>query len=203
MHSIRRFLVPALALVVGVAMYAAPDPVVARRDADAFKVKLAEISRRGGEAPARSQPASTTVTESEVNGYIALELTDDLPSGIVSPAVLMLGQGRASGQAVVDLDKVRQSIGATSVLNPLSYLRGRLPVVATGTLAARDGVARLQFESATVSGVRVPKVVLQQIVSYYSKSERFPSGISLDDPFTLPAGIREIQVQKGQSIVVQ
>ena len=96
----------------------------------------------------------------------------------------MLGQGRTTGQAVVDLDRVRQGMGATSVLNPLSYLRGRLPVVATGTIESKDGIARLQFESATVAGVRVPKFVLQQIVSYYSKSERYPSGVNLDDPFT-------------------
>ena len=200
--ALRRFQVPALAILLGGALYAAPDPTVVRRDADAFKVKVAEITRRGA-ATAESPRANTTVTESEVNGYLALELSDDLPSGVVSPAVLLLGQGRASGQAVVDLDRVRQGMGATGVLNPLSYLRGRLPVVATGTLASRDGLARLQFESATVSGVRVPKIVLQQIVSYYSRSERFPSGISLDDPFTLPAGIREIQVERGRAIVVQ
>lgn len=202
MLSIWRFLLPATAIVLSGALHAAPDPTAARRDADAFKVKVAEITRRGT-ATADSPRANTTVTESEVNGYLALELSDDLPAGVVSPAVLLLGQGRASGQAVVDLDRVRQGIGATGVLNPLSYLRGRLPVVATGTLASRDGVARLQFESATVSGVRVPKIVLQQIVSYYSRSDKFPSGISLDDPFTLPAGIREIQVERGRAIVVQ
>jgi hypothetical protein len=197
----RRFVLAALAIFLTSTLHAVPDPVVARRDADAFKVKVAEITRRGGAPAERSPGASTTVTESEVNGYLALELGDNLPAGVVSPAVVMLGQGRTSGQAVVDLDRVRQSMGATSVLNPLSYLRGRLPVVATGTLTSRDGVARLQFESATVSGVRVPKVVLQQIVSYYSRSETFPSG--LDDPFTLPAGIREIQVERGRAIVIQ
>jgi hypothetical protein len=199
----RRLVLAALGVLLTSTLHAVPDPIVARRDADAFKVKVAEITRRGGAAAERPQRASTTVTESEVNGYLALEIADDLPSGVVSPAVVMLGQGRATGQAVVDLDRVRQGMGATSALNPLSYLRGRLPVVATGTLASRDGVARLQFESATVSGVRVPKVVLQQIVSYYSRSETFPSGINLDDPFSLPAGIREIQVQRGQAIVVQ
>jgi hypothetical protein len=199
----RWFLLASLGILLTSALYAVPDPIVARRDADAFKVKVAEITRRGGAPAARPERASTTVTESEVNGYLTLEIADDLPSGVVSPAVVMLGQGRASGQAVVDLDRVRQGMGATSILNPLSYLRGRLPVVATGTLASQDGVARLQFESATVSGVRVPKVVLQQIVNYYSRSERFPSGISLDDPFTLPAGIREIQVQRGRAIVIQ
>ena len=182
---------------------ATADPAVARRDADAFKLKVAEITRRGGVAPTATGHARTTVMESEVNGYLAVEVGDVLPSGVVSPTVTLLGQGRTTGQAVVDLDHVRQGIGATSALNPLSYLRGRLPVVATGTIESRDGVARLQFESATVSGVPVPKFVIQQIVGYYSRSARYPSGVNLDDPFTLPARIREIRVERGQAIVVQ
>ena len=125
----------------GLSSVATPDPVVARRDADAFRVKLGEISRRGGEAATvRPDAARTTVTEPEVNGYLTLDVADDLPAGVVSPNVVMLGQGRASGQAVVDLDRVRQGLGANSVLNPLSYLRGRLPVVATGTLESHDGI---------------------------------------------------------------
>ena len=182
---------------------ATPDPAVARRDADAFKTKVAEITRRGGVATTAASHTRTTVTESEVNGYLAMEVADDLPSGVVAPTVTLRGQGRTTGQAVVDLDRVRQGMGATSPLNPLSYLRGRLPVVATGTVQSRDGVARLQFESATISGVPVPKFVIQQIVGYYSRSERYPSGVNLDDPFTLPARIREIQVERGQAIVVQ
>jgi hypothetical protein len=187
-----------------VGLSAGPDPAVARRDADAFKVKVAEITRRGGvTATGAASGARTTVTESEVNSYLAVEVADALPSGVVSPTVTLLGQGRTKGRAVVDLDQVRQGMGATNVLNPLSYLRGRLPVVATGTIESRDGVARLQFESASVSGVPVPKFVIQQIVGYYSRSERYPSGVDLDEPFTLPARIREIQVERGQAIVVQ
>jgi hypothetical protein len=188
---------------LSIGLSAAADPAIARRDADAFKLKVSEITRRGGVAATATDHARTTVTESEVNGYLATELGKDLPDGVVSPTVTLLGQGRTTGQAVVDLDRVRQGMGATGVLNPLRYLRGRLPVVATGTIESRDGVARLQFESATVSGVRVPKVVIQQIVGYYSRSARFPSGVNLDDPFPLPARIREIQVERGQAIVVQ
>ncbi len=51
--------------------------------------------------------------------------------------------------------------------------------------------------------VPVPKFVIQQIVGYYSRSARYPSGVDLDEPFTLPARIREIQVERGQAIVVQ
>ena len=189
--------------VVAVATFAdAQDPAMVRH-ADNLRVKISAIADRGDELAAGRAPARTTVSEPELNGYLAVEVAADLPAGVVSPSVSMLGAGRAVGRATVDLDRVRRAMGATSVLNPISYLRGQLPVVATGTLRSADGIARLQFESATVGGVRVPKLVLQQIVSHYSKSERFPSGISLDDPFRLPARIREIQVERGLAIVVQ
>ena len=125
---------------LAIGLSAAPDPAIARRDADAFKVKVAEITRRGGvtaSAASAATRARTTVTESEVNSYLAVEVADDLPAGVVSPTVTLLGQGRTKGQAVVDLDRVRQGMGASSALNPLSYLRGRLPVVATGTIESR------------------------------------------------------------------
>jgi hypothetical protein len=51
--------------------------------------------------------------------------------------------------------------------------------------------------------VPVPKLLLQEIVAYYSKSPSKPGGISLDDQFVLPARIREIQVERGQAIIVQ
>lgn len=178
------------------------DPATLRH-ADNLRVKISAIADRGDESSPGRATARTTVTEPELNGYLAVEVAADLPAGVVAPSVSMLGAGRAIGRATVDLDRVRRAMGASSVLNPISYLRGQLPVVATGTLRTGDGIARLQFESATIGGVRVPKLVLQQIVSHYSKSERFPSGISLDDPFTLPARIREIQVERGLAIVVQ
>jgi hypothetical protein len=51
--------------------------------------------------------------------------------------------------------------------------------------------------------VPVPKLLLQEIVSYYSRTRDKPAGIGLDDPFALPARIREIQVERGQAIIVQ
>src|SRR5439155_19139739 len=36
--------------------------------------------------------------------------------------------------------------------------------------------------SASVGGVPVPKLLLQEIVSYYSRTAQNPAGINLDDP---------------------
>jgi hypothetical protein len=85
----------------------------------------------------------------------------------------------------------------------MSYLTGRLPVTATGTLKTANGTGQFVLETAAVAGVPVPKLVLQEIVTYYSRSAANPAGIGLDDAFALPSRIREIQVQRGQAIIVQ
>lgn len=173
-----------------------------RGDADLLKRKMAAIAEWSGAAPS-ARPLRTTVTEKEVNAYLQYEVQDDLPAGVVSPGVTILGTGRVSGRAVVDLDKVREDRKPTSLLDPMQYLTGRLPVTATGELRTSNGVARFQLESAQVASVPIPKLLLQQIIGYYSRSPERPSGFSLDDPVPLPARIREIQLQRGEAIIIQ
>ena len=144
-----------------------------------------------------------SVTESEVNAYLGYDGRSQLPAGVVDPAVSILGTGRLSGRAVVDLDAVRRAKASQSWFDPTNYLTGKLPVTATGRLQTSKGVGRFELESASVGGVPVPKLLLQEIVSYYSRTAQNPAGINLDDPFALPARIREIQVERGQAIIVQ
>jgi hypothetical protein len=172
-----------------------------RRDAELLKQKFAAISGRA-DAPTR-QVARTALTEQELNAYLAYETAADLPTGVVEPSLSMSGPNRVTGRAVVDLDQVRKGRNPTSLLDPVRYLRGRVPVSATGLVHAANGVATFELEAADVAGVPIPKFLLQEIVSYYSRSPERPAGIGLDDRFSLPAGIREIQVQRGQAVVIQ
>ena len=172
-----------------------------RRDAALLKAKVAAINAFA-ERPS-DQSRRTTVTETEVNAYLLYDVGTNLPVGVVEPTVAILGAGRLSGRAVVDLDAVRKERKPTSLLDPMNYLGGRLPITATGVLTTSDGVGHFSLESTAVSGIPVPKIVLQEIVSYYSRRPDLPAGINLDSPFTLPARIREILVERGQAIVVQ
>jgi len=97
----------------------------------------------------------------------------------------------------------RKQKAPTSLLDPMNYLMGRLSVTAVGRLRTANGVGHFDLESSSVGSVPIPKILLQEIVSYYSRSPEKPSGIGLDDPFALPARIREIQVERGQAIIVQ
>jgi hypothetical protein len=193
-------------VVVGILGFAAiaslrADGRASKRDAASLKQKVAAITAQG-ERPSTTG-RRTIVTENEVNSYLLYEAGDQIPAGVVEPSIAVVGGGRLSGRAVVDLDAVRKQKAPTSLLDPMNYLMGRLAVTAVGTLKTSNGVGHFELESSSVGSVPIPKILLQEIVTYYSRTPEKPAGISLDDPFQLPARIREIQVDRGQAIIVQ
>jgi hypothetical protein len=176
---------------------------LSRQDADRFHAKLAQIVAYGSAPAARAAaPRSTAMTDVEVNSYLKFLAGDEIPAGIVDPALTAAGAGRVTGRAIVDLDAVRRQ-KERGWTDPMGYLTGRLPVTAAGRLTAKDGIGRFELESAEISGITVPKAVLQELLSYYSRTPEKPSGINMDDPFELPARIREIRVGTGTATVVQ
>src|SRR3954449_8201430 len=172
-----------------------------RRDAELLKQKVAAITAQA-DRPTKAG-RRTIVTESEVNAYLAYDAREQIPVGVVEPTITVIGGNRLSGRAIVDLDAVRKQKAPTSLLDPMNYLMGRLAVTAVGRLKTANGVGRFELESSSVGSVPIPKILLQEIISYYSRSPQKPGGIGLDDPFELPAKIREIKVARGQAIIVQ
>jgi hypothetical protein len=171
-----------------------------RADADAFLSKMVQIATHG---LAEKRPArKTTLLERELNAYISVHGKSELPAGVVDPTVTILPDGRLTGRATVDLDAVRTSQDR-GMLSPWALLRGQLPVEAIGTLRTEKGVGAFTLESASVGGVPVPKTILQELVTYYSRSESQPKGIDIEAPFQLPAHILEIRTAQGQALVVQ
>ena len=171
-----------------------------RADSESMQRKVDLIAAR---PTADSTSRITTISQREVNAYLRFHLREQVPDGVTEPIVTMLGGGRVAGEAIVDLDAVSRSRRSSSVLDPMRWLTGRLPVTATGTLETADGVGRFVFGSATVAGVPVPRSVLQQVLSHYSRTPENPDGLGLEDRFALPAAIREIRVQPGEALVVQ
>jgi len=174
-----------------------------KQDADRFQSKLAKIVQLGNAAAIRAAaPQSTPVSDVEVNSYLRFHAADQIPVGILEPTLNALGDGRVSGRAVVDLDAVRKQ-KQRGWLDPMSYLTGRLPVTAAGRLTTKDGIGQFQLDSAEISGVTVPKAVLQELLTHYSRTPENPAGIDMDAPFELPSRIREIRVGTGTSTIVQ
>jgi hypothetical protein len=168
--------------------------------ADAFEKKVQLVQKNADEG---AKPLSTSFTEPETNSYLKFKAGSLLPTGLTEPVLTMEGQGRVSGTAVVDLDVVRQKQSSGGWLDPTSYLTGRLPVAAAGKVVTADGKGRFELERAEISGLPLPKSLLEQLVRFFTRTADNPKGSSVDDTFDLPAGIRRIDVDKGQFTVHQ
>jgi hypothetical protein len=187
------------ALAVVCSVWAA-EPV-SRVDAARLQSKLDRISKMTATSP--RVDARTPITEAELNSYLRLELGGQLPPGVQDPWVSLFDNGRVTGTATVDLARVGESRKSSGMLDPFNYMTGSLPLTVNGVLRTQNGIGTFTLESASVSGVPVPAWMIQEIVSFYSKSPTTPQGVPIDKPFALPSGIREIQLAKGQAIVVQ
>ena len=175
---------------------------LSKQDAARFQAKLAQIEKNAA-TPRKGTAARTTqVTDGEVNAYLKFAAGSQVPVGIVDPMLHGAGNGRVTGSATVDLDAVRKQ-KKRAWTDPMGYLMGRLPVTAAGTLTTKDGVGQFTLESAQIAGVTIPKSLLQELLSYYSKTAENPDGIDMDKPFVLPAAIREIKIGQGTATIVQ
>jgi hypothetical protein len=190
-----RFVVIALTFVPAALAARAATPA----QADAFERKMSLVLQRSADVPSG---ARTEFEGDEVNAYLQLRLISRFPTGVTEPAVSLVGDGRLNGRAIVDLDGIRRK-SSGGWLDPASYLAGRLPVTATGTLKTSAGRGELALERVEISGIPVPTALLQEIVAYYTRSPEYPNGVSLNDPFTLPARIQHIEIEKDRATVVQ
>jgi hypothetical protein len=192
------------------AVVAAPVVGQARltqQEADRFLMKLIGIVEYGNTAMPKGKavapaPRATVLSDAEINSYLRFHAQAQIPVGVVDPTLSALGDGRVAGRAIVDLDAVRKQ-KTRGWADPLGYLTGRLPLTAAGRLTTKNGVGRFQLETAEISGVPVPRTLLQELLSYYSATPEDPDGINMDEPFELPSRIREIQVARGNATVIQ
>ena len=169
--------------------------------ADAFSKKIVLVQKNAEQKAAKERV--TTFTQAETNSYLKFQAGDLLPTGLTQPELTMIGQGKVSGKAIVDLDVVRQKQGSGSWFDPTSYLTGRLPVTASGRVVTGDGQGRFELDSAEISGVPIPRSLLAQMVNFFTRTKDNPKGSSIDDTFELPAAIKRIDVEPGRWIVHQ
>jgi hypothetical protein len=188
--------------VVAATLVTLQAAAVSKEQADLFTRKVAQIV---GQADRIEKPGTrrTSVSETELNSWFTYSAKPLLPAGVADPHITMVGNGKLAGNALVDLDTIAKKKQSGGTFDLWSLVSGKVPVNVTGTLRTKDGQGSFLLESADISGLPVPKTFLQELVSYYSRSEHNPRGVSLEDPFALPASIRQIDVGSGQAVIVQ
>ena len=145
----------------------------------------------------------TIITESETNSYLAFNLQDKIPKGLTNPHIHMLENGQLTGRVLVDIDEFKRNRQPNGFMDPLSYISGQVPVTARGILRTSAGKGQFYLASAEIVGFPLPKQILQELVSFFSRSRDNPDGFDIDAPFNLPAKIREIIVNRGEATIGQ
>lgn len=161
--------------------------------ADRMQQKLESIVRFG--AVPRLETQSTLIEEGEVNAYLRHYLQAEIPPGISTPTLSILGDNRLSATATLDLDAMNASRPPSDGFDPIRALRGSLLAKVSGRLVTENGSGRFDLESAELGGIPLPKVLVSQLASRYE--------VDIDHPFDLPSAIREIKVEPGQVTVLQ
>jgi hypothetical protein len=198
-----RFIVVAAMALSGVV--SARAPAASKRASERMRKSLMALLTRAEAPPAKGKPSPTlrtTFTDAELNAWLAQDGKENVPAGLVSPRVTFTGPGKLTIRGVVDLDAVRKS-RERGWLDPFAYLNGLMTISLNAALNGANGQGVFDVESATLGNVSVPKVFLQELITYYSRSPQFPDGVTLTKPFPLPAGVRDLAIQRGTATVVQ
>lgn len=193
---------PALTLVLllGAAPPVAIDTAgLSLEQAESLDRKLRAI-RSGGAVARRRLPTPLTVTEDELNSYVAYKLRADLPPAL-SDVRVRFERDRLAGGAVVDFDQLKDKLPPFGPLNPLSLLSGRVPTEFSGRLPNEDGFGTLELEELRLGSLPVPISLVEQAVARSTRTAERPEGFDLHAPFRLPYGIKRVRLQPGRAVL--
>ena len=198
----QRMATTALGLIAMVALSAGAQTLT-KADADSLQRKLDAILQRGAATGKAARPLSTSITDREFNAYFKFQGAAKLPVGVVNPTLQILDGGRLVGVVTVNLDAVRKS-KERGWTDPLAYMSGSVDARIVAVLRAANGKGKLELLSATLGGVPVPVPLLQELITYYTRTPESPNGFALDQPFDLPQQIRQVDfLQRGAAVIVQ
>jgi hypothetical protein len=137
--------------------------------------------------------SSITITPKELNAYVKQDVPEVAPDGFRNPEV-WLGNGRASGKALIDFLKVRKATGSAEpnwLLRKL--LEGEREVSVTTRVDSSGGMATVNIEEVEISGVPISGAALDYLVENYL-IPRYPEA-KIGRPFEIGHGIDRFDIR--------
>ncbi|MEO7143078.1 MAG: hypothetical protein ABI165_06190 [Bryobacteraceae bacterium] len=174
-----------------------------RAIAGLMAIPLALAAQRGDYAAAerklnaiqmRRVPPGVTVvfTPGEINAWASVEVPKTVPHGLRQPQVV-LGEGWATGSALVDFLKLRQARGASINWLMSRLLEGERPVSVTVDVRSGGGRATIYLRSVEISGVTVEGGVLDFLIKTFFLP-LYPQA-KIGEPFEMDDNIDRLDVR--------
>jgi len=148
----------------------------------------------------RLRPGSkVTLSQRELNAYVAEQVLQVAPEG-VRDARIELGEGTATGSAVIDFVRLRCAQGKPPGWLMRQLLQGEHPVTVTAQLQSGGGRATVTVQRVEVSGIVVEGRMLDYLIQNYLLPY-YPDA-KVGEPFELRHRIDRIDVQPARVDVI-
>src|SRR5258705_1312363 len=125
---------------------------VSKQQADVFSRKMEQIVVQGN-GQQKAGTRSTPVTETELNSWFAYSAKPLLPAGVSDPQITMVGNGKVTGQAVVDLDAIAKKKSTGGAFDIWNLIGGEGSGECAGGLGTKEGKGGLAPREAGNSRV--------------------------------------------------
>ncbi len=146
------------------------------------------------------RPGSRVIlTSRELNAYVATEVTQYAPQGVRNPQ-LQLGDGSATGTALIDFLKLRQAEGKSPGWLMSKLLAGERPVLVKVRIQSGSGSARVDVERVEISSVVIDGKTLDFLIQNFLIPQ-FPEA-QVGKPFKLAHRMDHLEVKPDTVTVV-
>lgn len=142
--------------------------------------------------------AVITFSSAELNAWVRVKAPSVVPQGFRNPR-LELGNGTATGYALVDFLKIGQAAGIEANWFVAKLIEGEKRVTATATIQSAEGRATVHLVQVDVGGVAVSGAALDFMIRTFFQP-LYPNA-KIDEPFDLADGIDHIDVTPGEARV--
>lgn len=176
-------------LVVGCAALLAADK--AAYQSAKRKIDLIQDDR----APAN---AVYSFNKAEIEAWAAAEAKELVPEGFRDPRI-ELGNGAATGRAMIDFNKLRHAKGAPKNWFLDRLLAGERPVMVATRIEAANGKCTVYVNRVEISGVAATGTVLDFLIKNFLLT-LFPDA-KIGQPFDMKNRVQSIAVSPAAAVV--
>ncbi len=171
-----------------IAAAAAPDPL-----AQSVTRKLEIIQSN------KAKPGSVFVfTAAELNAWARVKAPAVVPEGLREPR-LELGNGNATGYALVDFLKLRHAAGIETNWLISKLIQGEKRVKVTASIQSANGRATVHLERVEIGGLAVSGATLDFLIETFFRPI-YPDA-KIDEPFELSDRVDRITVTPAEARV--
>lgn len=139
-----------------------------------------------------------TLPEEDVNDFVRRAIAVQSRKEIKS-AVFSFREGFFRLVLTVDLEGMQPQSTSTTGRLLGSLLSGVQVIDVEGDLTVNDGQGVYSTRQATLNGMTIPAVLVDQVLSYLGSTLKPP--FDPTKPFTMPGGVKSVEFQPGKVVV--